>query len=126
MGFGMGFATTWTVVEGRTFLMLGLILLSLQAASPAESPREFRLGYFPNITHAQALYARATGAFDKRLTVPIRWISFNAGPTAIESLFTDEVDATFVGPSPTINGYIRSRGEKFVIVAGAASGGAGL
>jgi hypothetical protein len=50
----------------------------------------------------------------------------NAGPTAIESLFTDAIDATFVGPSPTINGYIKSRGEKFVIVAGGASGGAGL
>jgi len=48
------------------------------------------------------------------------------GTTAIESIFADAVDATFVGPSPTINGYIKSRGEKFVIVAAAASGGAGL
>jgi len=87
---------------------------------------DLRLGYFPNLTHAQALYARATGAFETNVGVRIKWTAFNAGPTAIESLFTDAIDATFVGPSPTINGYIKSRGEKFVIVAGAASGGAGL
>jgi NitT/TauT family transport system substrate-binding protein len=83
-----------------------------------------RLGFFPNITHAQALYARATGLFEKKL--PIRWTAFNAGPTAVEALFTDDIDAAFIGPGPTINGYVRSHGEKFVIVAGAASGGAAL
>ena len=88
--------------------------------------KELRLGYFPNITHAQALYARATGEFEQKTGVRIKWTAFNAGPTAIESLFANAVDATFVGPSPTINGYIKSRGEKFVIVAGSASGGAGL
>src|SRR5262245_16289724 len=107
-----------------------LLLLALGLAWPlsAATPRakELRLGYFSNITHAQALYARATGAFEKKLGVPIRWVSFNAGPTAIEALFADAVDATFVGPGPTINGYVRSKGEKFVIVAGSASGGAGL
>jgi NitT/TauT family transport system substrate-binding protein len=87
---------------------------------------ELRLGYFPNITHAQALYGRATGEFEKRTDTRISWIAFHAGPTAIESIFGDAVDATFVGPSPTINGHIKSRGEKFVIVAGSASGGAGL
>ncbi len=105
--------------------LLSTFLLVLPAA--AEHPaKELRLGYFPNITHAQALYARATGEFDKKAGLPIKWASFNAGPTAIESLFADAVDATFVGPGPTINGYIKSRGEKFVIVAGSAGGGAGL
>ncbi len=89
-------------------------------------PEELRLGYFPNITHAQALYGRATGEFEKRIGVRINWIAFNAGPTAIESVFGNAVDATFVGPSPAINGYIKSKGGKFVIVAGSASGGAGL
>jgi NitT/TauT family transport system substrate-binding protein len=87
---------------------------------------QLRLGHFPNITHAQALYARATGCFDQKIGLSIHWSSFNAGPTAIEAIFTDAVDATFVGPNPAINGFIKSRGEKFVIVAGAASGGTGL
>jgi len=106
-------------------LLLALAPASDSLAGHAET-KELRLGYFPNITHAQALYARATGEFDNKVGVPIKWTSFNAGPTAIESLFTDAVDATFVGPSPTINGYIKSKGEKFVIMAGSASGGAGL
>jgi len=92
----------------------------------SDSPQELRLGFFPNITHAQALYARATGLFEKSLGAPIRWTAFNAGPSAIEALLANEIDATFIGPGPAINGYIKSHGEKFVIVAGAASGGAAL
>jgi NitT/TauT family transport system substrate-binding protein len=94
--------------------------------SARDAAKELRLGYFPNVTHAQALYARATGAFEADLGVPIRWIAFNAGPTAVESLFADALDATFIGPSPTINGYMRSHGQAFVVVAGSAAGGAGL
>jgi NitT/TauT family transport system substrate-binding protein len=105
---------------------LGILAAMVCATAVEGSIKELRLGYFPNLTHAQAIYARATGAFEKPIGVKIQWTSFNAGPSAIEALFTEELDATFVGPSPTINGYIKSRGEKFVIVAGGASGGAGL
>lgn len=95
------------------------------AAAPGKG-EEIRLGFFPNITHAQALYAKATHEFEKQTGAAIKWTAFNAGPTAIESLLTDAIDATYIGPGPVINGYIKSRGEKFVIIAGAASGGAGL
>jgi NitT/TauT family transport system substrate-binding protein len=84
------------------------------------------LGHFPNLTHAQALYARATGKFEKAIGIPIKWISFNAGPSVIEALFSDSVDVSFVGPNPAINGYLKSRGAKFVIIGGAACGGAGM
>ncbi len=102
-----------------------ILILSFPFFTINVSATELRLGYFPNLTHAQALYARATGAFDK-IGIHIVWTAFNGGPTAIESMFTDAVDATFIGPSPTINGFIKSKGEKFVVVAGSASGGAGL
>src|ERR1700690_2357402 len=108
---------------------LTLLLVFMLAGSVPVAGREaqaLRLGYFPNITHAQALYARATGEFERKIGVRIQWTAFNAGPTAIEALFANAIDATFVGPSPTINGYIKSKGEKFAIVAGSASGGAGL
>ena len=105
--------------------LLAVLGLAWQVrAADAKAP-ELRLGYFPNITHAQALYARATGAFEQT-GARIAWIAFSAGPGAMESLLTDAADATFVGPSPTINAYIRSRGGKFVIIAGSASGGAGM
>jgi len=87
---------------------------------------DIRIGYFPNITHAQAIYAKATGEFEKETGASVKWQAFNAGPTAIESLFADAIDATYIGPGPAINGFIKSKGEQFVIVSGAASGGAGL
>lgn len=90
------------------------------------SQESIKLGYFPNVTHAQALIARHTGQFDKSLGFKVEWSSFNAGPTAVEALFSDLIDASYIGPNPTINGFIKSHGEKFVIVSGAAIGGAGL
>lgn len=99
---------------------------SVSAGQDAPAGNAIRIGYFPNITHAQALYARASGAFAKRLGKPIEWTAFNAGPTAIEALFTDQIDAAYVGPGPAINGFVRSHGEKFIIVSGSAIGGAAL
>jgi NitT/TauT family transport system substrate-binding protein len=117
---------SWMTAARRMMPWLWIIILALRVSGVEGDAIELRLGYFPNLTHAQALYARATGEFEKKTGVRIKWTAFNAGPTAIESLFTDAIDATFVGPSPTINGHIKSRGENFVIVAGGASGGAGL
>ncbi len=85
-----------------------------------------RLGHFPNVTHAQALLGRATGSYEKALGGRIEWQMFNAGPSAVEALFSDSLDATYIGPNPAINGFAKSKGASFVIVAFAASGGAGL
>jgi NitT/TauT family transport system substrate-binding protein len=107
---------------GRGWTVLAALAVSLGFTQG----EELRLGFFPNITHGQAVYAKATGDFEKALGVKIKWTAFNAGPTAVESIFTKAIDATYIGPGPTINGYAKSRGQEFVIVAGAASGGAGL
>jgi NitT/TauT family transport system substrate-binding protein len=107
----------------RNWAALVALIVSLAAVRGAE---ELRLGFFPNITHGQALYAKATGDFEKAIGTKIKWTAFNAGPSAIESLFVNAIDATYIGPGPTVNGFIKSRGEEFVIVCGAASGGAGL
>lgn len=58
--------------------------------------------------------------------VRVEWKSFNAGPSAIEALFAGAVDMTYIGPNPTINGYVRSKGEAVRVIAGATSGGAAL
>jgi NitT/TauT family transport system substrate-binding protein len=87
-----------------------------------------RVGAFPNITHPQAMVGKANGAFEKALgaNVRIEWKSFNAGPSAIEALFAGAIDMTYIGPNPTISGYVRSGGEALRVVAGASSGGAAL
>jgi len=86
------------------------------------------VGAFPNITHPQAMVGKANGYFEKAMgpNVKIDWKSFNAGPTAIEALFAGAIDMTYVGPNPTISGYVRSEGEALRVVSGAASGGAAL
>ncbi|HEY6837371.1 MAG TPA: ABC transporter substrate-binding protein [Geobacteraceae bacterium] len=108
----------------RLACLLFLFASSVAHAEPGAG--KLRLGYFPNVTHAQALCAQATGAFEKALGGQVVWVPFSDGPSAVEALFIDAVDAAYMGPGPTVNGYIRSRGEKFVVVAGSASGGAGL
>jgi NitT/TauT family transport system substrate-binding protein len=92
------------------------------------SGNTIRVGAFPNITHAQAMVGKANGFFDKAMgsQVKVQWISFNAGPAAIEALFAGAIDMTYVGPNPAINGYVRSNGEALRVVSGAASGGASL
>jgi NitT/TauT family transport system substrate-binding protein len=74
------------------------------------------------------MVGKANGWFEKAMgpNVKIEWKSFNAGPSAIEALFADAIDMTYIGPNPTISGYVRSQGEALKVVAGAASGGASL
>ena len=87
-----------------------------------------RVGAFPNITHPQAMVGKANGWFEKAMASDTRveWKSFNAGPSAIEALFANAIDMTYIGPNPTINGYVRSNGEAVRVIAGATSGGAAL
>src|SRR3970040_2347671 len=79
----------------------------------------------PNIKHAQAVIGLGNGDFQKALgNVKVETQIFNAGPSAIEALFANQIDVTYVGSNPAINGYIKSDGESLRIIAGAASGGA--
>jgi len=87
-----------------------------------------RVGAFPNITHPQAMVGKANGWFEKAMgtNVKIEWKSFNAGPSATEARFAGAIDMAYIGPNPTISGYVRSQGEALKVVSGAASGGASL
>ena len=88
---------------------------------------ELRLGYFPNLTHATAVYGVAEGVFADALgQTTLKTQVFNAGPSAVEALFAGSLDATYIGPNPTVNAFIRSQGEAVRIIAGATSGGASL
>ncbi|GAA4895679.1 aliphatic sulfonate ABC transporter substrate-binding protein [Streptomyces coeruleoprunus] len=86
-----------------------------------------RLGYFPNLTHATALVGDQEGFFQKELGgTQLKVSTFNAGPSEIEALNAGSVDIGFIGPSPAINGYIKSGGKNLRIIAGSASGGVKL
>ncbi len=86
-----------------------------------------RLAYFPNLTHAAALVGVGGGRYAKDLpNVAISSKVVNAGPEAMEALLAGEVDMAFVGPSPAINTFIKTKGRAVRIVAGACDGGASL
>src|SRR6202162_4795767 len=109
------------------------ILLSLATGVSALGETKIRVGHFPNVTHVQALVAHALsrqgkGWFEEKLGpgTKIEWFVYNAGPSAMEAIFANSIDLTYVGPSPAINAYAKSRGEEIRLVAGAANGGAAL
>jgi NitT/TauT family transport system substrate-binding protein len=87
-----------------------------------------RLGYFPNITHAPAVVGVEKGIFAEKLGtgVTLETKTFNAGPAAIEAIFSGALDATYIGPNPTVNAFSKSKGEAVRVVSGAASGGVAL
>ncbi|WP_353712811.1 ABC transporter substrate-binding protein [Arthrobacter sp. K5] len=94
------------------------------ATTPAA---ELKLGYFGNITHATALVGVQKGFIAKELgDTKLSTQVFNAGPAAIEALNAGAIDATYIGPNPAINSFVKSKGESISIIAGAASGGAQL
>jgi NitT/TauT family transport system substrate-binding protein len=92
----------------------------------SNSVKTLRIGYFPNINHAQAVIGFGNGDFQKALgeNVNIQTTVFNAGPSAIEALLAKRIDVTYVGPNPAINGYVVSDEKDLKIIAGASSGGA--
>lgn len=118
-------------MQRRHFLTLSLAGLS-SCSKPSPSPQApLRLGHFPNLTHLQGLVAHAlsrTGAgwYESRLGVPIEWYVYNAGPEAVQALFGQALDAAYIGPSPVLNGYAKSRGKELRVLAGAANGGNAL
>ncbi|GGQ40084.1 ABC transporter substrate-binding protein [Couchioplanes azureus] len=97
------------------------------AAGAGGEATSLRLGYFPNITHAPALIGVKNGLYQQALgSTTFEAKTFNAGPAAIEALFSGAVDATYIGPNPAINGWATSKGTALKIIAGSTSGGAGL
>jgi NitT/TauT family transport system substrate-binding protein len=95
-------------------------------SAEAAAPVTVHLGYFPNITHAPALVGVQEGIFakdlgtDKLATPQI----FSAGPAENSALLSGSLDIAFEGPSSIVSAYKASK--SVTIVAGAASGGAGL
>lgn len=115
----------------KSFRLISLLLLSVVAAQAEKVT--LRVGYFPNVTHAQGVIGSHStrekhGWFEQRLgpDVTIQWYPFNAGPSAMEAIFAGSIDLTYVGPNPALNAYIRSEGDEIRVLAGSALGGAAL
>jgi len=126
----------------RTGLMAGLLAAVTLAGCSSGSSKPsnaagavksaekvtLRLGYFTNVTHAPALVGLEKGIFADKLGADVTLTPsvFNAGPAAVEAIFSGAIDATYVGPNPAINAFAKSNGEAIRIISGATSGGAFL
>lgn len=123
-----------TIRTATTITTLGLVAVMMAGCASAagstlsgDEVTELRLGYFANVTHAPALVGLEEGLFVDALgDIDVTTSVFNAGPAAIEALTAGAIDATYIGPNPSINTFIQSGGAAAHIVAGAATGGAAL
>ena len=105
----------------------GSPLASHDAAPSGNPAAELKLGYFGNVTHAPALVGVSKGFIADELgSTKLSTQVFNAGPAAIEALNAGAIDATYIGPNPAINSFVKSQGQSVNIIAGAAAGGAQL
>lgn len=121
------------VLSARPLALIVIAFCLAVAAPPASAQETLRVGHFPNITHVQALVARqmerqGKNWFADRLgkDVKIEWYSYNAGPSAMEAIFANSIDLTYVGPNPALNAFVRSRGDEVRVVSGAVNGASGL
>ena len=117
----------------RLLLLSALSLVAAHASTLAQQSTTVRVGHFPNITHVQGLVARAferqgRNWLGERLGpgVKIEWYTYNAGPSAMEAIFANSLDLTYVGPNPALNAYARSRGAEVRVIGGAVNGGSAL
>jgi NitT/TauT family transport system substrate-binding protein len=125
--------TRRNALRGQVLLWLGALLVSAcgstaSAGNSAEpAPAIVRLGYLTNLTHAPALLGVGKGFFQANLPsgTTLHTKTFNAGPAESEALLGGSLDAAFVGPNPAISAFASTKG-KVRVIAGAASGGAGL
>ena len=122
--------TTRLMITLAAIIIVGVVIAPIKplafAQTGSNSVKTLRIGYFPNINHAQAVIGLGNGDFQKALgkNIKVQTTVFNAGPSAIEALLAKRIDATYVGPNPAINGYVVSDGKDLKVIAGASSGGA--
>ena len=115
----------------KKIILTGIIAVTafglIGCGKDSKKTKEVNVGYFNNITHAQALMMKAEGTLDKSLgdDVSVKWTAFNAGPAEVEALFSGDIDIGYIGPVPAISANVKSKGD-VVIISSATKGGAVL
>jgi NitT/TauT family transport system substrate-binding protein len=120
--------TTKLLAIGIVAVLAALLAATVPAAAAkkqSSDPVTLRLGYFPNVTHAPAIVGVEEKIFEKALgkNVTLDLHTFNSGTEALQAIQAGALDASYIGPSPTITAWTKlNKGVK--IISGAASGGA--
>ncbi len=108
-------------------LTLGVITGCSSKNGDSDGKLTVNIGYFNNVTHAQALYMKAEGTLQKALgkDTELKWTSFNAGPSEVEAIFAGDIDIGYIGPVPAITANVKSNGD-VTVLTGATLAGAEL
>lgn len=95
--------------------------------SSAGGTEVLNIGYFNNVTHAQALLMKSNRSIENSMgeDVQVNWTAFNAGPAEVEALFAGDIDIGYIGPVPAISANVKSKGD-VVILSSSTQGGAVL
>ena len=113
----------------QVFLMAGFLTVSavLAGCGKSSGDKELTIGYFNNVTHAQALYMKATGSMEEVLPdgMKVNWTAFNAGPAEVEALFAGDIDIGYIGPVPAVTANVKSKSD-VKILSGVSKAGAVL
>jgi NitT/TauT family transport system substrate-binding protein len=123
-------------IYGRACLLLlpvlvlavaGLFLIAGCDDAKAGNYPVVRLGYFANLTHAQAVLGVASGDYQRAIApATLETKVFNAGPSLVEAMLAGEIDIGYVGPGPAIAGFTATSGRGLKVISGAAANGAVL
>lgn len=114
-------------IKGLMLMVAWITGALLLTSCGKKADKEVNIGYFNNITHAQALYLKSQGILENVLGegMEVKWTAFNAGPAEVEALFSEHIDIGYIGPFPAINANVKSEGD-VMLLTGATKGGSVL
>ena len=113
----------------KKLILTGIMLLMVLGVSGCRNNNDeansIKVGYFNNVTHAQALLMKSEKSLENTFgkDINVKWTAFNAGPAEVEALFAGDIDIGYIGPVPAISANVKSNGD-VQILSGAAKGGA--
>ncbi|MCI9889279.1 ABC transporter substrate-binding protein [Micrococcales bacterium 31B] len=102
---------------------------TVDLASGTGTAPHVNLSFFANLTHAPGLVAEQRGLLKTHLGSRGTTVStqvMDSGPATVEAISAGAVDAAYLGPTPALNSYLKSKGRSLFIIAGATSGGSSL
>ena len=121
----------FSLMAVQRLIFIAILLLSAcgkssppaTSSAPAPLP-EVRLGYFANLTHAQAVLGVSSGELQDELgATKLSTKVFNAGPELMTAMNAGAIDIGYVGPGPVLSAHVNSRGQAIRVIAGAAANG---
>lgn len=121
----MGMKKFWKKGIAAVAVMALMVSLAGCGARKNEDGSKVNIGFFNNVTHAQALYLKANGTLEESFgeKIAVKWNTFNAGPAEVEALFAGDIDIGYIGPVPAITANVKSKGD-VQILSGVTKGGA--